>query len=156
MKTLIIYATKKGSTKKVAEIIANKINGAGLHDINSGGAVSLKDYDCVILGSFLTAGFVNKEIKNFALKYNTDLQNKKLGIFLSGLDANGEEGYLKKNFPEDLLNKAEAKAFLGGIFDPEKCGFLARKIIKTVSGQASYTSTIDEEKIESFVQALLK
>ena len=155
MKTLIIYATKNGATKKIAEAIAGYMGNATLHDINSAGSVSIGSYDCIILGSPLTAGQVHKSIKSFAVKHTNELQNKKLGIFLSGLQADGEDEYLKQNFSKELLDKADAKACLGGIFDPEKCGFFARTIIKAVSKLDTYTSTIDEGKIVLFAKALL-
>ena len=83
-----------------------------------------------------------------------ELLCKKLGLFLSGLQESGETEYLEQNFPKALLDSASAKAFLGGIFDPEKCGFIERKIIKAVAKLDTYTSTINEEKIAAFVQAL--
>jgi len=157
MKTLIIYATKHGgATKIIAQAIAECMGNAILHDINSNNNISVNDYECVILGSSLTAGQIDKGLKRFAAENVEELQNKKLGIFLSGLQASGEEGYLKQNFPAELLDKAVAKAFMGGIFDPEKCGFLARTAIKVIAKLDSYTSTIDEEKIAVFAQTLLK
>ena len=151
MKTVIIYATKYGATKKIAEKIAGLFNNAVLHDINSNNAVCIKDYDCVILGSPLTAGMVNGKIKKFAAEQIGDLKSKKSGIFLSGLQTDGETEYFKQNFSQVLLDSVTAKAFLGGIFDPEKCGFFARKIIKAAAKFDSYTNTIDEAKINEFV-----
>ena len=155
MKTLIIYATKYGATEKIAQSIANHLNNADLHDINSSGTVSLDDYDCIILGSPLTAGQIRKEIKSFAAEYSTQLQSKRLGIFLSALQVDGETEYFKQNFSEELIDNAAAKACLGGIFDPEKCGFFARKIIKAVAKLDTYTTTVDEEKIKLFAQNLV-
>jgi len=156
MKTLIVYATKYGATQKISEGIASRIDSAELHDINSNAKVSLADYDCVIIGSPLTAGMIRKEIKEFAGKNINELKSKRLGIFVSGLQESGEAEYLRKNFPPDLLAAAKAKAFLGGIFDPEKCGRLARIAIKAASKLDKYTSTIDEEKIDRFTRQLVE
>ena len=155
MRTIIIYATKHGATKKIGEYIANRINNAVLHDIDSAATISVSDYDCVVLGSPLTAGMIRREIKNFAVNHTAELKSKRLGLFVSGLQKDGEAEYLKQNFPQELLDHAAAKAFLGGIFDPEGCGFVARKLIKAVAKIDAYTSTIDEEKINLFVQRLL-
>ena len=156
MKAIIIYATKHGATKKIAEHIANRIGGTVLCDITENHPLCISDYDCVILGSPLTAGMIHKQIKQFAANHIEQLTSKRLGLFVSGLQKEGEATYLKQNFPPGLLDAARAKAFLGGIFDPAKCGFLARIGIKMAAKLNTYTSIIDEDEINAFVQLLLE
>ena len=154
MKALIIYSTKHGATKKIAESIAGRLSGAVLHDADCGEKITFSDYDCIILGSPLTAGRISKAVKKIAAEHADELQNKTIGLFLSGLQESEAETYFKDNFPAELLERAAAKAFLGGIFDPEKCGFISRKLIKAAAKLDSYTSTIDEAKITTFAEAL--
>lgn len=155
MRTLIIYATKNGATKKIAELLAASLGAeVTLQDIGEGPTTSAFEYDCVVLGSPLTAGMIRKEIKQFAANNADTLKEKRLGLYVSGLQGDGEAKYFEENFPAELLEAARAKAFLGGIFDPDKCGFVARKIIKTIAKLESYTSTIDEEKIRQFAALL--
>ena len=154
MKTLIVYSTKHGATEAIAKKIADVLENATLHNLNDGD-VSISDYDCIVLGSRLTAGNIHKKSLQFIEKYNDELQNKRLGLYLSGLEKSGEEGFFKHNFSQAILDKAAAKAFLGGIFDPAKCGFAERKILKAVSNLDAYTSTVDEDRINSFAQELL-
>ena len=154
MRTLIIYATKYGATKIIAESIASHLEDADILDISSSHNPKISDYDCIVLGSPLTAGTIRKEIKEFANKYADELKSKNLGLYVSGLQASGEAEYFEQNFSSVLLETAKVKAFLGGIFDPEKCGFLARTAIKIITKLDRYTSTIDEEKIKLFAQNL--
>lgn len=154
MKTLIVYATKHGATRKIAEQIADQLGGATLHDIEKGKPPALADYECVVLGSPLMAGAVRKEIKAFAAANAAELGCRRLGLFVSGLQAEGEAEYLSKNFPPELLAAARAKAFLGGIFDPAACGFVARKMMKAIAKLESYTSTIDPARVERFAREL--
>lgn len=155
MKTLIIYATKHGATSQIAEDIAKYMDDTILFDINSGNPPSISEYDSVILGSYLMAGMVDKKIKKFAEKNGNELMGKRIGLFLSGLQPEEEAKYFKENFSEELLGVAKAKAFLGGIFDPEKCNFLARTMMKKIAKLDSYASTIDEEKIKKFAEQLM-
>jgi len=154
MKTLIVYATKYGATRQIGESIAAQMGGAALYDVNSHAPIAIDEYDCIVLGSPLTAGMVRKEIKAFAEKNADVLAGKRLGIFVSGLQADGGDEYLTKNFPAALLDSARAKAFLGGVFDPAKCGWVARAVIKAVAKLEAYTSAIDEERIASFAREL--
>ena len=155
MKALIIYASKYGATKTIAEKIATYFDGAVLTEIDSVDNISIDDFDCIILGSRLTAGQVNKKLKKYAANNSGKLLSKKLGIFVSGLQNEGGDEYFKQNFSQELLDKAAAKAFLAGVFDPDKCGFAERKIIKAVAKLDTYTSLIDDAEIEAFAKNML-
>jgi len=155
MRTLVVYATKHGATKKIAEGIAEGMGNAVLYDVCKDGEVALGDYECVVLGSSLTAGRIRKDMKNFIGKHADELRGKRFGIFLSGLQESGTEEYFEQNFSQELLDKAAEKAFLGGIFDPGKCGFMERVLIKAAAKLDVYTSTIDNERVASFARAML-
>lgn len=150
MKTLIVYATKYGSTKEVAKKLAASFEDVTLVNSVTEQIPDLAAYECVIMGSRITAGMVDKSIKSFAKENEEVLGQKRLGIFLCGLQEKGEKEYLEANFSQALVQKAKAVAFLGGVFDPSKCGFLAKAVIKKVAGLSEYTNMINEKKIADF------
>ena len=60
MKTLILYATKHGATRKIAKLIAQEIPDSVVKDVEESDP-HLPSYDCVILGSSLRPGkFANR------------------------------------------------------------------------------------------------
>ena len=154
MKTLILYATKHGATREAAQRIAKHINGAVLHDLKEEGMPSLVDFDCVIIGSSIYVGQIRKEAKMFLAQNADKLKKKRLGLFLCGLQENEEKQFFSANFPPDILSAAKATAFLGGIFDPKKAGFMERFIIKVVAKLPGYMDKIDNGRIEQFAEAL--
>ncbi|MCL2573617.1 MAG: flavodoxin domain-containing protein [Defluviitaleaceae bacterium] len=149
MKTLILYASKYGATKEIANRIASKIDNAVVCDLKQGNLPSIADYGCIIVGSSLYAGSIRKEAKVFAAENANILAEKKLGLFLSGFAA--DEKYFATNYPQNLLDIVKAKAFLGGIFDPQKAVGFERFIIKLVMKQKEYVERIDDEAIARFV-----
>ena len=154
MNTLILYATKYGAAREIAERIADNMGGAVLHDLKQSHIPNLEEFDCVIIGSSLYAGFIRKEAKAF-LAQNTDkLLNKKIGLFLSGMAKSDEKKYFDDNFPKSILQGAKAAVFLGGIFDPQKAGKMERFIMKVVTKQSEYVNTIDDEKIKQFAESM--
>ena len=153
MKTIIIYATKYGAAGEIARRIADKIDGVVVHDLKSG-VPSLADFDSVIIGSSVYAGMIRKEAKAFLSKNADVLQEKKVGLFLCGLDAGQEKAYFDSNFPPDILRTAKAASFLGGIFDPQKAGIMERFIMKLVTKKTEYINTVDDSKIEQFAEAV--
>ena len=154
MKTIIVYATKHGAAGEIARRIANRMSGAVLHNLGQGMAPSLADFDCVIIGSSVYAGMIRKEAKAFLSKNADALRQKKLGLFLCGLEAGGEKRFFDTNFPPDLLRTAKAAGFLGGIYDPKKAGAMERLVMKMVAKQSAYANTIDDGKIEQFVNTM--
>ena len=155
MRTLILYATKYGATREIAARIAEQVSGAVLHDLKQGNMPALEDFGCVVIGSSLYAGSIRKEAKVFLAQHADQLRGKKIGLFLSGMAQSDEKKYFADNFPADMLQRATGASFLGGIFDPQKAGAVARLIMKAVTKQSGYVSTIDDEKIKQFA-ALMK
>ena len=156
MKTLILYATKHGATREAAKRIALKIPGAVLHDLKQANTSSLADFDCVIIGSSIYVGAIRKEAKTFLAQNADRLKDKKFGLFLCGLQENEEKQFFASNFPPDILTAAKETAFLGGIFDPKKAGFMERFVIKAVAKLPGYTNMIDNAKIDKFVEEMMK
>jgi menaquinone-dependent protoporphyrinogen oxidase len=154
MKTLIIYATKHGAAGEIAQRIAKKINGAVVHDLKQGAAPDFAAFDCIIVGSSVYAGSIRKEAKAFVFQNANVLREKKIGLFLSGIGADGEQTYFEKNFPSDILQSAKATSFLGGIFNPQKANFFERLIMKVVTKQSGSIDTISDTRIEKFVEVL--
>ena len=156
LKTLILYATKHGAAGEIARRIADKADGAALHDLKQGDVPNLAEYDCVIVGSSVYAGRIRKEAKVF-LSHNTEaLQSKRLGLFISGMDTGSENDVLAAAYSKELLQSAKTASFLGGIFDPDKAGFIERLIMRIVTKKSGYISTINDEKIGDFVKALIE
>jgi len=154
MNTLILYATKHGAAREIARRIAEAMGGAALHDLKQGELPSLSGFDCVVIGSSLYAGMVRREAKAYLAQNADALREKRLGLFLCGMDASREKEGFEANFSPDILRAATATAFLGGIFDPKKAGVMGRLIMKAAAGQNGYTNTIDDEKIKRFAQAM--
>ena len=155
MKTLILYATKHGAPCEVAERIAKRIPSVVLHDLKQSGIPSLVDFDCVIFGSSIYFGSIRKEAKTFLTRNADVLKEKKLGLFLCGLQPEEEKQFFASNFSPDLLTAAKATAFLGGMFDPKKAGFMGRFVMKTVAKLMEYADKIDNDKIERFVEEMI-
>jgi len=154
MKALILYASKYGAAKEIAQRIADKMGEAAICDLKQSNIPSLSAFDCVIIGSSVYAGSIRKEAKVFAAENADELCKKPLGLFLSGFAEDGN--YYEKNFPPKILQAVKARGFLGGIFDPKKANGFERFIIKIVMKKAEYVESIDDEKIDIFVNEIKK
>jgi menaquinone-dependent protoporphyrinogen oxidase len=154
MKAIILYATKYGATAEIAKRIAASMVSATTLDIKFAGDLQLNDFDCVIIGSSIYAGAFRKEAKAFLSQNTEELCKKKLGLFICSMGDSNEDEVFKKNVPAEVLLAAKVKAALGGAFDPKKANFLECLIMKAVTKQSGYLSSISDEKISKFAQVM--
>jgi len=154
MKTLILYATKYGATKEIAQKIATLIEGSQIYNIKEKNIPDLDSFDCILLGSSVYAGSIRKEMKEYIALNKSSLKDKKLGLFISGMGTESSDKAFKDNFPTELLETASSKEVLGGIFDPQKVNKLEKTIYKLVAKQGDYKSTLREDKIKAFVESI--
>jgi len=152
MKTLILYASKYGTTGEIARKLAQKLGNATVHDLKAGNAPALANFDCVIVGSSVYAGRLRKEARAYVAKNAGELSKKTLGLFVSSLDVN--INFFNKNYPIGFPNVAKTKGFLGGAFDPQKGNAAERLVIKYITRQSGFVTTVDEDAIEQFVAAI--
>jgi menaquinone-dependent protoporphyrinogen oxidase len=155
MKTAIIYASKHGTTEKVARMIAER---AGGHELS---LINLKEDKCpditpfagIILGTPVYAGKPSKAMRDFIKKHADTLTAKRMGLFVCGMEPDkGKQGLeLENAYPLPLRQQAVAKGFLGGEFLFEKMNVFERAIIKRIAKTDKSVSQIREDKIDRFV-----
>ena len=82
-----------------------------------------------------------------------ELIKKPLGLYLSAMQLDGEDGYLNANYPANVVSHARARAMLGGVSNPAKLGFFERLVMRLATKSNEYVSTISDDKIQSFFEA---
>jgi len=159
MKTAIIYASKHGTTEKVARSIAEKLTGTNeveLFSLKKNPNIDISGFETVILGSSVYMGQASGKMKAFCKANEPVLLQKKTGLFVCGMhpDKEQQEKELKDAYAEALREKAAATGFLGGEFLFEQLNFLERLIIKEIAKENSSVHQIDWKAIDSFVGKL--
>jgi menaquinone-dependent protoporphyrinogen oxidase len=159
MKIAIIYASKHGTTEKVAGSIADKLMGTNeveLFSLNKNANPDISGFDMVILGSSIYAGQASGKMKSFCKANESVLLQKKTGLFVCGMhpDKEQQEKELNEAYPDILLKKAKATGFLGGEFLFEKMNFFERMIIKKIAKTESSVSQINWDAINDFCKKI--
>ncbi|WP_410261841.1 flavodoxin domain-containing protein [Alkalibacterium sp.] len=156
MKTLIVYATKYGSTKKCAHLLGDKIHDhVDYLDLESSVNKDLVHFDTIIIGGPLYMGQIRKDITSFCEEHLEMLKSKHLGLFICGIQ---EEEVIKdelqSSFPPELIAKASVTAHFGGQFQFEDMSFFDKAITRKVAKISSDYSDIREETIKEFAHML--
>jgi menaquinone-dependent protoporphyrinogen oxidase len=153
MKTAIIYASSHGTTGKVAMLIQDGLGADSTRLINlkETRTVDLSLFDLLIIGGSIHAGKMQGRVKTFCKKNMVDLLQKRVGLFMVGMNEPEFENELNNAFPELLRNHAITSKCVGGEFLFEKMNFFEKLIVKKVSGITENISKISEDKIAELV-----
>ena len=155
MNTLIVFAGKYGCTEKCAELVAKRLNGhVEILDLKKSADIDIDRYQKVIIGSSLYYGKIQKETAEFCSQHLESLKEKKLGLFVCGMQAHTSHDAINNNFPEELLKGAKISEYFGGEFNFDKMGFMERTIVKKIAKANTNISDIQQGNIERFIESM--
>jgi menaquinone-dependent protoporphyrinogen oxidase len=155
-KTAIIYSSKRGTTKRCVQLLAERLDGgADIFDITDHSSVDLASYEAAVVGGSVYAGRLNKRLRRFLADHEAELiQRTALALFTCGMEeGEGAQRQLRESFSEPLRTKAVALECLGGEFLFSKMGWFARTLIKLAMSRDD-VNQIDEAAIDRIATAL--
>ena len=152
MATTIVYESRYGTTKEIAETIARDLDGD--IEIARPGSVSaerLANSDTIIIGSPIYAGSGSKKIVNFCQRHRSLLLERRIGLFISCMyrDEKAEQ-QIAEAFPAWLISHAEHTDWLGGRVTVAGLRFLDRIIAVRFAGVKEDLDEIHPERIAEF------
>lgn len=142
MKILVAYSSGYGTTREVSERIATVLREEGGVDV---GVSSIDDvgtideFDVVVVGSSVRADKPMANVRDFFMRYNRELQQKRLAIFTVCLAASCQEGRnkVKQEYISQItsrhpkLKPISTEAF-GGKIDFDKLNPVMRQLMRRV------------------------
>ncbi|WP_010665401.1 flavodoxin domain-containing protein [Marinilabilia salmonicolor] len=156
MKTAIIYSSKHGTTRKVAEEIANLFSTDEVTLIKAGQPEEpdLGSYDKIIIGGSIHAGTISKALRKFLKSNRNLLLQKQLGLFLCCMFEEEAEEQMHRAFPEDIRSHAKTCHWVGGEFLFEEMNFIEKTMTRKITGVTESVSKLKHDKINQLVQEL--
>lgn len=167
MKTLILYSSHDGQTKKIAayiaEIIKENVDVKSISDV-----VNLQDYDRIIIGASIRYGHFNKQLYKMLEKHTTLLNQKITAFFGVNLTARKPEKstpetnvYVRKFLQRITWQPTISSVFAGALLYPRYTFFdraMIQFIMRITGGETDPTKEIeytDWQKVRSFSEAFL-
>jgi len=128
---LVTYATKKGSTREVAEAVALRLEGHGLSTtlLPAAEIDELDDFDAVVVGGALYTGRWHADARRFLKEFREPLAGMLIAVFALGPLTTTEDDVAgaRKQLDHALEKTPElepvAVAIFGGVVAPDKLHF---------------------------------
>ena len=128
---LVAYASKHGSTREVAERVAEVMRRSGLDvDVMPASNVGhLRGYDTVVLGGALYTGRLHKDARSFLARHRDPLSVRSVAVFAMGprtnepSDVAGSRAQLDRALAKTPEIEPVSVAIFGGVVDPDKLRF---------------------------------
>lgn len=156
MKTAIIYASKHGTSEKVANELSRLMHehDVTLLNIRKHHKIDLTPYDQVIIGGSIHAGRIQQSLQKFMERNTPVLLQKPLGIFLCCMYEQEAKNQFNQAFPEILRHHAKSCQCVGGEFLFERMNFLEKLMTRKIAGVNESVSKIKHEKIKELAQEM--
>lgn len=157
MKSVIVYASKTGTTKKCAQELANRLGKIEIYDIEEE-EKDISSYDLVIIGSSIRIGMFHPKMKHWIEQNKQKLLEKEVAYFICCGFSENTQQYLENNIPKDLLEKAILMQSFGGELNLEQQKGIDKFIVKLVTKNRDSTKKVEIEmdKIEEFANTILR
>ncbi len=130
MKTLIIYATRYGTTGACANLLSDALQGGDvvLQNLAENPSVDLTGFETVVVGSPIYAGRLNKRVKRFCSDNESALLAKRLGLFTCDMEeGEGSLKQLEHCYAPTLVAHALVKNSFGGQFLFSHMGWFTKR-----------------------------
>ncbi len=133
MKIVIIYATKSGTTRTCAELLAKELKNHEVTLCNlADREPAIDDADCIVLGFPIRMGKAYKPARKYIVNNKEALVAHKTAYFLCCGFVDCFEDYISRCIPKEMQENALAVTCLGGALDPSKVKGIDRLIVKAV------------------------
>lgn len=119
-RVLILYATKNGTTKKCANMLADKIDAFAEVTVNNLADADppTSSYDLIVLGSPIRMGRIHKKVKKYIKNNKNILGVKPFAFYICNAYQDIARRYIVKNLPPKLREHAVAVDTFGGELNP--------------------------------------
>ena len=121
MRILIAYATKSGTCKQAAELLATQLPN---HDVTLADlaetAPVVGDFDYIVLGGPIRMNKAHKALRSFLKVQSAALCAVPHTLFLCCAFADQFENYLEMTYSKELLESADDVMYFGGELDVSK------------------------------------
>lgn len=156
MKTLVIFGSRRGTTKKCAEIMQETCkNECTLLDVKSKRKLNISEFERIIIGANAFSGKLNPLVRKYVRKNISILLKKELFLFIccGSTEKETVDALFLSCYPLEIINHAKLKENFGGCLKFHEESYIIRTILKKM-GKQDYDTVSNKESIVQWMVSL--
>ena len=157
MRVAIVYATRYGSTRTVAEQVAERVDGEVLlGDLsNRSGRQIAAGSEVVVIGSPVYSGRVPMPVRRFVAGARDLLATKHVVLFMTSFYTGARaEAQLADNFPAWIVAQSRSHHFVGGRIEMSRLRRLDSFVLRRIGMVSKDVDTISVSAIDELTVAI--
>lgn len=159
MSTLIVYASKYGTTAKCAALLEQKFTSpVTVVNLDQDPVPDLSPYEKIIIGGSVYYGQIRKPCVRFCKDHLETLLQKKVGVYICCGSPEQVDQFVRGSLPAQLTDHAHKISCFGGELNTDKMSwfdrFVASMVSKSKAKKDAPPAMISEEKIQEFSEAM--
>ncbi|WP_297983662.1 flavodoxin domain-containing protein [uncultured Methanobrevibacter sp.] len=159
MKTAIIYASKRGTTRKVAKYMVERLDCEAITiPVAKSKSTCLLKYDFIIIAGSIHYGRIQSEIKSFVNKNRMTLKGINFGLYIVCINDDKSDQYLEKAFSREILDAAYIYDSFGGEVNLNEGDLITKHIIRSklddFKKERSEAPKINWEKVDAYIDKI--
>lgn len=159
MKTLILFASRHGFTRRCATLLKESLDdGVDLFELGGQAYLpNLTAYDQIVLGGPVYAGRPHPALVKFARKHQDSLLSRQLYLFVTSLSGRATaQQYLTATYPAAVVDHALKRSAFGGAIDQSQLAFWERWTLAVTKGIKGDVSNLDIHEIAALAAEIAK
>ncbi|MCK8058998.1 MULTISPECIES: flavodoxin domain-containing protein [unclassified Fusibacter] len=148
MKTVLLYSSKYGTTKKCAELLAQKLIQCTLVSLDAQPDFDVSDYQNIIIGTSVYAGQIRKPVKTYLTNHVDLLKSKHVSYYFCCNDTTDHFNLV----PDQLKTESTIVTQFGFELNQSKMNFFDRLVTKMIAKTSETVSVIKFEAIDAFAK----
>lgn len=148
MNTVLLYSSKYGTTKKCAELLAQKLTQCTLISLDAQPDFDVTDYQNIIIGTSVYMGQIRKTVKNYLTNHVDLLKSKNVSYFFCCNDTTDHLTLV----PDQLKTESTIITQFGFELNQSKMNFFDGLVTKMIAKTSETVSMIKFDAIESMAK----
>lgn len=155
-KIAIIYASKHGTTEKVAKLIRDGLdsNNVELINLKIDKKIDLSGFEVIIIGGSIHAGNIQNEVRKFIKNNTLSLLQKNIALYLCCMLESQEQQQFNSAYPELLRNHSLCNSIVGGEYVIEKMNFVEKFLVRKITGVTKSISKLRNNEIDRIINTV--
>jgi menaquinone-dependent protoporphyrinogen oxidase len=151
-KDLLIYKSSYGGTKTIVDELKTDLPGdVEVLTLEEVLEEQLRGAERIAVGGAIHAGSLQRGLKQYLEDYREVLQEKRLALFISCMQPENAEEYFLREFPHQLIGRAELRLCIGGEVDPARLNLFMRFKLKRTTGSSASRQWRNEKAMRQLI-----